>query len=80
LPPVSKKSAIMRRVLSHRKILGVSENVALKDLKTVYRNLMKEWHPDKFHDNHEQKTEAEEKSKKIIEAYHFLVSIAPETK
>lgn len=70
----------MRRVLSHRKILGVSENVALKDLKTVYRNLMKEWHPDKFHDNHEQKTEAEEKSKKIIEAYHFLVSIAPETK
>jgi DnaJ-class molecular chaperone len=58
----------------------VSENVALKDLKTVYRNLMKEWHPDKFHDNHEQKTEAEEKSKKIIEAYHFLVSIAPETK
>jgi DnaJ-class molecular chaperone len=44
----------MRRVLSHRKILGVSENVALKDLKSVYRNLMKEWHPDKFHDNHEQ--------------------------
>jgi uncharacterized protein YpmS len=28
----------------------------------------------------DQKTEAEEKSKKIIEAYHFLVSIAPETK
>jgi DnaJ-class molecular chaperone len=70
----------MRRVLNHRKVLGVTENTALKDLKSVYRNLMKEWHPDKFHDNHEQRTEAEEKSKKIIEAYHFLVSIAPETR
>ena len=40
---------------------------------------MKEWHPDKFQDSEEQKLEAEEKSKQFIEAYHFLVSIAPET-
>jgi len=40
---------------------------------------MKDWHPDKFQDDHDRKQEAEEKSKKIIEAYHFLVSIAPET-
>jgi len=40
---------------------------------------MKTWHPDKFNDNAEAKLEAEEKSKTIIEAYHFLVSIAPET-
>ena len=41
---------------------------------------MKDWHPDKFHDDHEQKELAEAKSKHIIEAYHFLVSIAPETR
>ena len=40
---------------------------------------MKEWHPDKFQDNDALKIEAEEKSKAFIEAYHFLVSVAPET-
>ncbi len=60
--------------------MGVSETAELKELKTVYRNLMKDWHPDKFQDNPEEKQEAEEKSKKIIESYHFLVSIAPETR
>lgn len=70
----------MRRILNYRKVLGVNEAAELKELKTVYRNLMKDWHPDKFQDNPEEKQEAEEKSKKIIEAYHFLVSIAPETR
>jgi len=51
----------------------------LQELKSVYRSLMKNWHPDKFLD-HAEKLEAEEKSKYIIEAYHFLVSIAPETR
>lgn len=40
---------------------------------------MKEWHPDKFQDNPSGQLEAEEKSKLFIEAYHFLVSVAPET-
>ena len=40
---------------------------------------MKDCHPDKFQDNETEKHAAEEKSKKVIEAYHFLVSIAPET-
>src|SRR5690606_7794058 len=47
--------------------------------KALYRNLMKEWHPDKFGDNLDKKLEAEEKSKEFIEAYHLLVSISPET-
>lgn len=40
---------------------------------------MKEWHPDKFQGNPSGQLEAEEKSKSFIEAYHFLVSVAPET-
>ncbi|HEY0274069.1 MAG TPA: KTSC domain-containing protein, partial [Chitinophaga sp.] len=45
-----------------------------------YRNLMKEWHPDKFATAEEAaKLEAEARSKELIEAYNFLVSIAPET-
>ena len=69
----------MRRILNYRKVLGVNEGAHLQELKTTYRTLMKDWHPDKFQDTAERQ-HAEEKSKKIIEAYHFLVSIAPETR
>jgi DnaJ-class molecular chaperone len=70
----------MKRILEYRKLLGVEKTAELKDLKVIYRNFMKDWHPDKFQDNHDAKQEAEEKSKAFIEAYHFLVSIAPETR
>ncbi|MNY22360.1 hypothetical protein D3C86_1559670 [compost metagenome] len=40
---------------------------------------MKDTHPDKFVNDEAGKLEAEEKSKSIIEAYHFLVSINEET-
>ena len=69
----------MKRIEKHRKLLGVTKTAELAHLKTVYRTLIKEWHPDKFNDDPEKRAEAEEKSKHIIEAYHFLVSIAPET-
>ncbi|RYZ99732.1 MAG: KTSC domain-containing protein [Sphingobacteriaceae bacterium] len=70
----------MKKIVEHRKLLGVNEAAELVELKTVYRSLMKTWHPDKFQDSAEEKLHAEEKSKAIIEAYHFLVSIAPETR
>ncbi|EOR96344.1 MULTISPECIES: KTSC domain-containing protein [Arcticibacter] len=70
----------MKKIVDFRKLLSVNENTELKELKTIYRNVMKDCHPDKILDNPEAKIEAEAKSKEIIEAYHFLVSIAPETK
>jgi curved DNA-binding protein CbpA len=70
----------MKKIVDYRKLLNVNEAAELLELKTVYRGLMKTWHPDKFNDSAELKLEAEEKSKQIIEAYHFLVSIAPETR
>lgn len=69
----------MKKIIESRKLLGVDKNVELKELKTIYRNFMKDWHPDKIQGNAEAQAEAEEKSKAFIEAYHFLVSIAPET-
>ena len=70
----------MKKIVDYRKLLNVTEAAELAELKTTYRGMMKTWHPDKFNDNPEAKLEAEEKSKTIIEAYHFLVSIAPETR
>ena len=64
----------MKKIVDYRKLLEVEKNADLQTLKSVYRTLMKTWHPDKFIDSAEAKQEAEDKSKTIIEAYHFLVS------
>jgi DnaJ-class molecular chaperone len=69
----------MKKIIEARKLLGVEKDVELKDLKSIYRTFMKDWHPDKIQDNPDAKLEAEEKSKTFIEAYHLLVSVAPET-
>lgn len=68
----------MKRIGDYRKLFGITKDANLAELKTIYRNLMKEWHPDKFQDA-DARAEAEIKSKTIIEAYHFLVSLSPET-
>ncbi|UJH91593.1 KTSC domain-containing protein [Antarcticibacterium sp. 1MA-6-2] len=70
----------MKRVNEYKKLFQVEKEIDLKQLKTTYRNLVKEWHPDKFLEGDERQSEAEFKSKQIIDGYHFLVSIAPETK
>ncbi|TAD81739.1 MAG: KTSC domain-containing protein [Bacteroidetes bacterium] len=70
----------MKKIEDYRRLLSVDAGVTLKDLKTVYRNLMKDCHPDKFADDDVQRADAEKRSKRVIEAYHFLVGISPETK
>ena len=67
-----------KKIIEYRILLGVTKTATLKELKTIYRNCMKDFHPDAISDAGEREI-AEEKSKEIIAAYHFLVSIAPET-
>ena len=69
----------MKKIVEYRKLLNVEKTVTLKELKTIYRNAMKESHPDKFQGDDAGLKLAEENSKEIIEAYHFLVSINAET-
>jgi curved DNA-binding protein CbpA len=70
----------MKRIGEYRKMFSATEQTTLKELKTTYRNLVKEWHPDKFKEGDERAAEVEEMSRRIIEGYKFLVSLAPETK
>lgn len=70
----------MKRINEYKKLFGVENEVELKTLKRSYRNLVKEWHPDKFQQGDPLKEEAEINSRKIIDGYHFLVSMASETK
>ncbi len=69
----------MKKIVEYRKLLNVERTVELKELKTIYRNAMKAAHPDKFPNDPDGQANAESHSKAIIEAYHFLVSINPET-
>ena len=69
----------MKRIKEYKKLFNVEGIINLKELKSTYRNLVKEWHPDKFLEE-DKKLEADAISTKIIDGYHFLVSIAPETK
>lgn len=70
----------MKRINQYKKLFKVTPNTDLKGLKTTYRNLVKEWHPDKFQESDPMHQEAKLKGKEIIDGYHFLVSIANETK
>lgn len=51
-------------------ILGISRDASAKDIKAAYRKLARQWHPD-LHTG-KQKEEAEEKLKRINEAYEVL--------
>jgi DnaJ-class molecular chaperone len=70
----------MKRINQYKKLFSVEGAIDLKSLKKTYRDLVKEWHPDKFMEGEVGQEEAEFKSREIIDGYHFLVSIAPETK
>ncbi|MBL4669432.1 MAG: KTSC domain-containing protein [Flavobacteriales bacterium] len=70
----------MKRINQYKKLFNVEQEIELSALKKTYRNLVKEWHPDKFQEGDEKAAEAEVMSRQIIDGYHFLISIAPETK
>lgn len=70
----------MKRITEYKKLFSIEKDIDLKTLKKTYRSLAKEWHPDKFQEGDPLVEEAEAKTRKITDGYHFLVSIAPETK
>jgi len=70
----------MKRINQYKKLFNIEQKIELPALKKKYRNLVKEWHPDKFQQGDDKAVEAEIKSREIIDGYHFLISIAPETK
>jgi len=70
----------MKRINQYKKLFNIEQEIELSTLKKTYRNLVKEWHPDKFQGGDDKAIEVEVMSREIIDGYHFLVSIAPETK
>lgn len=55
-------------------ILGLSSEATAKEIKKAYRKLVKKWHPDHFNDDEKLEQEAQDKIKKIIEAYEKITN------
>eukprot|EP00878_Enallax_costatus_P025984 GHUV01027850.1.p1 GENE.GHUV01027850.1~~GHUV01027850.1.p1 ORF type:complete len:365 (+),score=138.23 GHUV01027850.1:272-1366(+) len=53
------------------KILGVNQHAGSSEIRKAYRNLAKQYHPDKVHSSKE-KAESEERFKEVAEAYEVL--------
>ena len=70
----------MKRINEYKKLFSVEKEIDLKEIKSTYRKLVKQWHPDKFQEGDPMAEEAEIMGQQIVDGYHFLVSIAPETK
>ncbi|GEP89672.1 DnaJ domain-containing protein [Chitinophaga terrae (ex Kim and Jung 2007)] len=63
------ESILSRQQETPYNILQISPGATQAEIKKAYRQLIKEWHPDK---NQHRSEEAEEMSKKIIAAFSML--------
>jgi curved DNA-binding protein CbpA len=59
-------------------LLGVDENATDEQIKKAYHDSVKRYHPDKYKDN-PLKDLAEERFKKIVEAYGYIMELRNST-
>ena len=55
------------------RLLGVGSDATLKDVKRAYKQRIRACHPDRFQHDPVKAREAEEKTKRLNAAYHFLL-------
>ncbi|NBV08935.1 MAG: KTSC domain-containing protein [Flavobacteriia bacterium] len=70
----------MKRINEYKKLFEIEKEIDLAELKLKYRKLVKQWHPDKYQEGDPMKEEATLMGRQVVDGYHFLVSIAQETK
>jgi hypothetical protein len=66
-------ACVCRSCVQHSRTLGVEQTLTSKAaIHKAYRAAAKLWHPDRFENNQRQRTEAEERFKRIHAAYEAL--------
>lgn len=58
------------RLIKAKTLLGLHDKASLSEIKLRYKNLMKQWHPDKHEDDIETATKM---SAEINEAYSLIL-------
>ncbi|MBW1741557.1 MAG: J domain-containing protein [Deltaproteobacteria bacterium] len=59
-----------QEITEARKLLGLPERATMEEIKANYRNLIREWHPDRCK---ETKQECTEMTAKIVAAYRLII-------
>ncbi|MBH38167.1 hypothetical protein CL658_03950 [bacterium] len=71
------KAKYIKSTVSNYDILGLKENASTEDIKKAYKNLCKQYHPDKVqHLGEEFKNFADKKIKEINKAYDNIMQTA----
>src|SRR3989344_927685 len=61
-----------KKYLKNYQVLGIPPDARWEDLRNAYKSLVKNWHPDRFQQNADQKKIAEERTKEINKSYKEL--------
>lgn len=70
-------SPIFKKIDTSRKLLNLSREATLSEIKEAYRDKVKEYHPDKCH-NEAKRGENERKMSQINQAYKVLLNYIQE--
>lgn len=73
-PPAPREEFRIKSIAQAFEIIGIAESAAVDEIKKTYRDLMKRYHPDRFMDDPEFRSLAEEKARRINLAYDYLKS------
>ena len=65
---------MIKEILNCYQTLGLQPNSSIEEVKSAYRKLVKEWHPDRFYGHSVKTKEANERLKLINPAYKRLIA------
>lgn len=60
-----------RQIIDAKKVLNLPERASIEDIKSIYRDMLKQWHPDRCGGNDEK---CNEMTKKIVSAYKVIMA------
>jgi len=72
-----RRACSMNEIQNALRILGLGINTTGPEIKQTYRDLAKVWHPDRFPNDPELRSKAQDKLKEINGAYHILRDYRP---
>lgn len=64
-------------IIEAKELLNLPERASMKEIKSTYRKLISQWHPDKCN---EDKDECNEMTRKILAAYKIIIAYCSQYK